>query len=391
MRPTITLSEGRSVPSLTILGIMVGTLALTVMGAMSEKINLLVDGAVRYYNTRVVVQPRETIPGQLIGPPLSVDILEDISRVPGVDAAFASVYMLYQEREDDKPSLSIGFPPLIIGADPRRFTYEGDENPLVLSRGRFFLPGEKSVAIIGVDLAASKDISLGGTFKVRGRDVQIVGIIERTLTARDNIVFVPLREAQELLAATLPPPFNRDPYALASEIEVYPADLTQADVVAEEINQQISGVRAHAPGDIEGELRRSLVFFNVIIIGSAAIAVVVGGLSILNTMAMAVSERTREIGIRKAVGATNLDIVKQFLQEAVVMGFVGGVLGLGVGMLMVFLINEHTLRQGVVIFAVTPRLSILVLLFATLLGSGAGIFPALAAARRNPVEALRAE
>ena len=104
--------------SLTILGIMVGTLALTVMGAMSEKINLLVDGAVRYYNTRVVVQPRETIPGQLIGPPLSVDILEDISRVPGVDAAFASVYMLYQEREDDKPSLSIGFPPLIIGAAP---------------------------------------------------------------------------------------------------------------------------------------------------------------------------------------------------------------------------------------------------------------------------------
>ena len=314
--------------SLTILGIMVGTLALTVMGAMSEKINLLVDGAVRYYNTRVVVQPKETIPGQLLGPPLSVDIISDIQEVPGVDAAFPSVYLLYQEEEEGTPSISIGFPPLIIGVDARRFSYERDENPVVLSHGRFILAGEEGVALIGVDLAASKDVSLGSTVKVRGRDFEIVGTIARTLTARDNIIFVPLPEAQEFLSATLPPPFNKDPYALASEIEVYPADLSQADAVAEGINRRIAGVRARAPGDIEGEIRQSLVIFNVIIIGSAAIAVVVGGLSILNTMAMAVTERTREIGIRKAVGATNLDIVKQFLQEAVVMGFVGGVLGL---------------------------------------------------------------
>ena len=288
--------------SLTILGIMVGTLALTVMGAMSEKINLLVDGAVRYYNTRVVVQPKETIPGQLLGPPLSVDIISDIQEVPGVDAAFPSVYLLYQEEEEGTPSISIGFPPLIIGVDARRFSYERDENPVVLSHGRFILAGEEGVALIGVDLAASKDVSLGSTVKVRGRDFEIVGTIARTLTARDNIIFVPLPEAQEFLSATLPPPFNKDPYALASEIEVYPADLSQADAVAEGINRRIAGVRARAPGDIEGEIRQSLVIFNVIIIGSAAIAVVVGGLSILNTMAMAVTERTREIRHKEGCG-----------------------------------------------------------------------------------------
>lgn len=377
--------------ALTVLGITVGTLALTVMGSMSEKINLLVDGALRYYGTRVVVQPRAGVPGGLIGTPLSASIADEIGAIPGVDQAFPTVYMLYQETEEETPSTTIGFPPLVIGVDGRRFQYEGDRYPVVLSAGRFFRPGERGMAVVGVDLARFKKITLGKTLKVRGRDFQAVGIMERTLSARDGIVFVPLADAQELLAASLPPPLDANPYALATEIEVYPVDLSQADALAAEINRRIKGVHAQPPGEVQRQFRQSLVIFNVIIIGSAVIAVVVGGLSILNTMAMAVSERTREIGIKKAVGAANADILREFLQEAAVMGAVGGLLGLAAGALLVFFINRLTSSQGVVIFAVTPRLMVFVFLFATLLGAASGFFPALAAARRNPVEALRAE
>lgn len=377
--------------ALTVLGITVGTLALTVMGALSEKINLLVDGAVRYYNTRVVVQPRASIPGQVLGLPFSASVAEDIARIPGVEAAFPTVYMLYQEGAEETVSPTIGFPPLVVGVDARRFSYEKDLYPVRLSEGRLFQPGESGAAIVGVDLARAQEVGLGDVLRVRGRGFQVVGVMERTLTVRDNVAFIPLADAQDMLAASLPPPFSDQPRMLASEVEVYPADLGQADAVAEAINQRISGARAFPPGEIERQLRQGLIIFNVIVIGSAAIAVIVGGLSILNTMAMAVSERTREIGIKKAVGATNGDIVREFLQEAATMGLAGGLLGLALGALLVFLINASTARQGVVIFAVTPRLGILVPLFATFLGAGAGLVPALAAARRNPVEALRTE
>ncbi len=377
--------------SLTILGIGVGVLALTVMGAMSEKLNQLAGGALRYFGTRVVVESRANVPGQILGQPLSVSVAEEVRQLSGVGAAFPQVYMLYQEKDDESPGLTFGLPPLAVGVDARRFEYADDRFPVTLSKGRFFRPGEHGVTVVGVDLARFKGVGIGDTLTLKGRGFQVTGIIDRTLTARDNIAFIPLDEAQEILAASLPPPFNSDPANLASQIEVYPTDLGQAQQIADAINTQIPGVRAYPPGEIERQFRQQLLIFNVIIVGSAVIAVVVGGLSILNTMVMAVTERTREIGIKKAVGATNADILRELLAEAGLMGLIGGLLGLTSGALLVALVNRITLQLGVIIFAVTPRLSVLVLLFALALGVGAGLFPALSAARRSPVQALRTE
>jgi putative ABC transport system permease protein len=141
------------------------------------------------------------------------------------------------------------------------------------------------------------------------------------------------------------------------------------------------------------QIRQSLVVFNVIMLGGAIIAAIVGGLAVINTMVMSVNERTREIGLKKAIGASDGDIVKEFLTEAALIGLIGGLAGLALGTGFANLLNTATAASlgGTEIFDVTPRLALVAVGFATILGTGAGLYPAWNAARLNPVEALREE
>ena len=123
----------------------------------------------------------------------------------------------------------------------------------------------------------------------------------------------------------------------------------------------------------------------------ALIALVVGALSVINTMTMSVSERTREIGMRKAIGASDGQIVRQFLAEAGIIGFIGGVTGLFLGWGVGELVNKLLENSGMSLFMVTPRLAGGSVVFAILLGVVAGLLPSLHAARMKPVDALRYE
>ncbi len=146
-----------------------------------------------------------------------------------------------------------------------------------------------------------------------------------------------------------------------------------------------------SPEDVVNETRRGLLIFNVIILAGTFLAVIVGGFSTLNTMIMSITERTREIGIKKAIGASQITILKEYLFESAFIGFLGGLLGLGLGYLGTIAINQTTknLANGLEIFSLTPRLAIITLLFATFLGSLAGLLPAINASRMNIVKALK--
>src|ERR671922_126387 len=117
------------------------------------------------------------------------------------------------------------------------------------------------------------------------------------------------------------------------------------------------------------------VLFNLIIIGASVIAVIVGGLSVINTMVMTVSERVREIGIKKAVGARTGAILREFLAEATLLGAIGGVIGLAAGALLVLVLNAQTAGSGTSVFLLTPMLLARSFVFATVLGAAAGIYP----------------
>jgi putative ABC transport system permease protein len=131
--------------------------------------------------------------------------------------------------------------------------------------------------------------------------------------------------------------------------------------------------------------------FNAILYGIAIIALFVGGLSVINTMTMSVNERTREIGVRKAIGASDRQIVGQFLSESGVIGLIGGVSGLFIGWLAATVANKLLESHDLNLFLVSPRLAIGSVAFAILLGLVSGLYPSLHAARLQPVAALRYE
>jgi len=217
----------------------------------------------------------------------------------------------------------------------------------------------------------------------------VIGVLERTLTFPDKIAYVPLRDAQEIYVENVPQGFDYRTDELATQIEVFPNDLSQADAVAAEIEDAVDGVRTVTPEQVADQIGQASVVFNLIIVGASVIAVIVGGLSVINTMVMTVSERVREIGVKKAVGARTRTILAEFIAEATLLGAIGGIIGLSAGALLVLVLNAQTAGSGTSVFLITPALLLRSFVFATVLGALAGIYPALRAARLDPVQALR--
>ncbi|HET6380807.1 MAG TPA: ABC transporter permease [candidate division Zixibacteria bacterium] len=369
---------------LTILGIVIGVFALTVMGALAEKLNVLVDGGDEYFRTRVFVFDQSASSGfQASARPITRDLVERIETVEGVERATPVLQTLLD------PDQVGGFdiPELLTGIEPE--TWYDPSVELRVDAGRLLEAGERGVTVIGADLAERYDLRVGDTFTVRDRPFQVIGVLERTLTFPDKIAYVPLRDAQELYVETVPQGFDYRTDELATQIEVFPDDLARADAVADAIEEEIPQVRTVTPEQVAEQIGQASVVFNLIIVGASVIAVIVGGLSVINTMVMTVSERVREIGIKKAVGARTGSILLEFITEATLLGALGGLIGLGAGALLVAVLNAQTAGSGTTVFLITPGLLLRSFAFATFLGALAGVYPALRAARLDPVQALR--
>ncbi len=369
---------------LTILGIVIGVFALTVMGALAEKLNVLVSGGDAYFQTRIFVFEKNATSGfQASSRPISKDLVNRIEQVDGVERATPVLQMLY----DPTNTGGFDFPPLLTGIDPA--TWYDPSVQLNVDAGRLLEAADRGVTMIGADIAERYHARVGDTLTIHGTPFKVVGVLVRTLTFPDKIAYVPIADAQQIFVKDAPSTLNFRTEDLATQIEVFPDDLAQADAVAERITKQVPGIRTFTPEQVKAQIGQFTVVFNLIIVGASVIAVIVGGLSVVNTMVMTVSERVREIGIKKAVGATTGAILREFLVEATLLGALGGLLGLGLGWILVEILNAQTAGSGTTVFLVTPWLLLRSFLFATILGALAGIYPALRAARLDPVQALR--
>jgi putative ABC transport system permease protein len=370
--------------ALTVGGIVIGVFALTVMGALAEKLNTLVDGGDAYFSTRIFVFDEGAASGfQASSRPITRDIVEQIETIDGVDRATPVLQTLL----DPEQIGGFDIPELLTGIEPE--TWVDPSVDLRLDAGRFLEAGEAGVTVIGADLAERYGLRVGDTFVMRERPFEVIGVLERTLTFPDKIAYVPLRDAQEIYVETVPEAFEERTDELATQIEVFPDDLADADAIAAAIEADVQRVRAVTPEQVGDQIGQATIVFNLIIVGASVIAVIVGGLSVVNTMVMSVTERVREIGIKKAVGAPTGAILREFLVEATLLGAIGGLIGLAAGALLVVVLNAQTSGSGTTVFLLTPMLLLRSFLFATILGALAGIYPALRAARLDPVTALR--
>lgn len=371
---------------LTVLGIVIGVFALTVMGAMAEKMNLLVAGGVTYYGGHVTVTSAGG--SGMGGAPLSTARMAEVAQIPGVAAVVANVALPLKADGGG----GLGMPDMIVGSSPNVTAHE----KFTLSAAQGAIPplSARGVIAVGSSIARAHNLHVGETFTVRGTPFVVKAILKTTMTAPDSTVYMNLRDAQQLYVASLPPLLrgNVQPEQIASEFAVYPSDGVDGDALAARIAQAgMADLKVLSPSEMKQQFEQFSMTFNLIVMGSALIALIVGALSVINTMAMSVSERVKEIGLKKAIGARTGQVLREFLLEAGVIGLIGGVAGLALGSMLVGGINGATAHTGTQIFEVTSRLAIGTLLFATILGAGAGFVPALHAARLKPVDALRTE
>jgi putative ABC transport system permease protein len=371
---------------LTIFGITIGVLALVVMGSMAEKINLLVSGGTRYYSDKVTVAAAGSA-SMFSSSVLSVGKLPAIKAVPGVAEVSAQIGALLETGS----SMSFGMPPMLVGSDMRGENLESFK--ITYSAGRALTPDDVGSVVVGSDLVKTLSAEVGGNVTVRGERFKVVGIMDKTLTAPDSSVSMTLPDAQRLFVQDLPEMVRNqiDPNDVATSFIVYPTAGTDPEKLATLINESVEGVEATGPSAFQEQIASATQILNAILYGVAIISLIVGGLSVINTMTMSVSERTREIGVRKAIGASDGQIVLQFLAEAGVIGLIGGVSGLAIGWVATVAANALLEASNLNLFLVTPRLAIGAVGFAVVLGLVSGLYPSLHAARMKPVNALRYE
>jgi putative ABC transport system permease protein len=388
MRTLRELSRRRLRTTLTILGITIGIWALVVFSAMATKINGFVDSGADYYIGKIIVSDASTGGIGLGVVPMDLSVADDIAAMPGVAAVAPQVQVPYEEAQFS----GFGMPKIINGgvAGSDRGL---DKSGIQVAQGRLLAASDAGshVVVLGSDLARDLGTAVGSSIDLRGSSFEVVGILQPTLSSPDTTAMVPLAAAQDLFIETLPPTLAAalEPRDLATQLIVYPVHGTEAVALAASIDGLPANLSTMTSADFEQQVGSTTLIFNAIIVGVALISLIVGGLSVINTMAMSVTERTREIGIKRAIGGSRRRIVRELVAEAGLIGVIGGVLGLALGAAVVVAANEAGRSSGTLLFDLTPGTALFAVTFSTILGMVAGIIPAWSAARLDPVQALR--
>lgn len=271
---------------------------------------------------------------------------------------------------------------------------------LEVERGDFFSSSDvvnsSNVAVIGhtvIKRLFGRIDPIGKIIKIDGRNFRVIGILKPRGTNmfgqdQDDSISIPITTAKNKL-------YGMD------HVNFIIAQSKSEDVI-DEASEEIKtilrrqhNIRPKESDDFTVQTQTQILeimgtitnIFTFTISGIAAISLLVGGIGIMNIMLVSVTERTREIGIRKAVGAKNKDILIQFLIESVVLSFTGGLIGIVFAAAVSTILNRFTPLST----AISPLSIILALSFSTAVGLFFGIYPATRAARLNPIDALRYE
>ncbi len=373
--------------ALTIFGVAIGIFAFTTMGALSENITNSLNRTLDYYTSRIIVGASSGggQGGVLFaqGGQLPSSISDRVKVIDGVEKAYPTISLPAEE----DAGVSFSDPPIIYGFNPADAST--DPQQLAIKTGRALTEKDTGKVVVGSSIVQSKKLKVGDTLTLRGQQFTVVGTLDRTGGAPDSYYMVTLPEAQQMVRQSNT--FASEAGEFVTNVVVIPQSGVDADQLAKTIQDKVSGVTAQPPNELKKQIKQATNIFQLIILGSALIAVIVGSLSVINTMVMSVAERRKELGVKMVVGAKARHILKEIITETSAMGLIGGVVGFAGGVLLTALINNYTSNTGVTIFTITPKLALVSIGGAVVLGMVAGLYPALRAARIKPVKVLREE
>jgi putative ABC transport system permease protein len=399
------LASNKMRSGLTMLGIVIGVGAVIAMLSVGQGAQATISGSINSIGSNLIfVIPGNTSTEITVRRPLTLEdarALGDPLNAPSVlqTAPMLSAGMLKLTAAGQTTNTSVN----AVTA-----TYDEVRN-IQLSEGEFIsdtnLTGRASVAVLGADTAeklfGTSENLVGETVRISGQPFRIIGIQVRKggsgFSNEDDIVFVPLTTAMSRLVNRKGDTPNR--------VDMILAQAVSADAVpqaSEEIKQIIRLRHRTEVGkddfsimtqqDILSITSQIMGVLTIFLGGIAAISLLVGGIGIMNIMLVSVTERTREIGLRKALGARKRDILMQFLTESATLSLFGGIVGIMLGWGLATLVGQIAVATG---NDFTPIVSWDSVLLATLFSAGVGLFfgiyPSSRAANLQPVEALRYE
>jgi len=386
---------------LTLLGILIGIAAIVALISLGQGLKGAVTAQFESIGTdKIIIQPGGTIgvPGTgAQAAKLTDKELQIVERTSGIESAAELIARIGKVEFNNRNIYTF-----IMGVplETKKIQMLLEMGTFKASSGRTLKPGDKSKVDIGYLLSndssyLGKVLRLGNKINIEGQEFEIVGVTQKIGNEQDDTqVVISIDDAESI--------FNTG----KTYDYIFAKAIPGADIpgIVNEIKKDIRKERSEKEGEEDfsvqtaQELLQSfgsiLNIINAVLIGIAAISLLVGGIGVMNTMYTSVLERTNEIGIMKAIGAKNSDIMTIFLIEAGLLGLIGGILGIlvGIGLSQMAAFLAGLALKTTLIQAVFPAYLIGGALgFSILIGIASGVLPARQASKLKPVDALRYE